>query len=342
MIYVVIPGNAVTGGPETLHQVADELKRLGNQVKVVYRYPNSMDIPDRYKKYDISLAEEIQDSEQNWLIFPETMTHFVYKYKKIRKCIMWLSLDFFLDSAPNRMVCKRLRVRGLPKLFYPIVFIHKMREGKLHLRQYKFDDANTVLHGYNCEYVHQYLLDKGINDKNTLYICGPIGENYLNLKENPYDVQRENLIVYNPKKGIEFTNTLIEKAKNSGINGQFVPLANMTPEEIEILFCKAKVYMDFGEFPGPERIPREAVICHCNIITSLNGSANNAEDVPIPDCMKFDTDVNNIDSIIEKIRDMLENYVKYCEYYDQYREKVKKQPLLFKQNILALSELLKL
>ena len=35
--------------------------------------------------------------------------------------------------------------------------------------------------------------------------------------------------------------------------------ANMTPEEISDLFRKVKLYVDFGNFPGPERLPKEAV-----------------------------------------------------------------------------------
>lgn len=55
-------------------------------------------------------------------------------------------------------------------------------------------------------------------------------------------------------------------------------------------FCmsKSKVYIDFGNHPGKDRIPREAAISGCIVITGKRGAAAFAEDVCIPETYKFD------------------------------------------------------
>ena len=47
----------------------------------------------------------------------------------------------------------------------------------------------------------------------------------------------------------------------------------MTPEQVVDLMSESKVYIDFGNHPGKDRIPREAVINGCCVITGVRGSA---------------------------------------------------------------------
>ena len=41
---------------------------------------------------------------------------------------------------------------------------------------------------------------------------------------------------------------------------RWVPLIGMTTEEMRSCMSKSKVYIDFGNHPGKDRIPREAAI----------------------------------------------------------------------------------
>jgi hypothetical protein len=95
----------------------------------------------------------------------------------------------------------------------------------------------------------------------------------------------------------------------------------------------AKLYIDFGTFPGPERMPREAVSLYCNIITSKKGSAANNVDVPIPRENKFDLTDENVPKVGQLMLQMIENYEDYVSQGDQYREKVYDQIESFDQRI---------
>ena len=131
---------------------------------------------------------------------------------------------------------------------------------------------------------------------------------------------------------------MISAAEGSGLKAEFKPIQDMTPDQITEVMSRSKIYIDFGNFPGPERIPREAVTMGCNIITSKNGAAANEIDVPIPEKLKFEDKEENIPQIIKLLQDMLMNYDIYYHYYDKYREKVVGQVELLQKNAELLLE----
>jgi hypothetical protein len=135
--------------------------------------------------------------------------------------------------------------------------------------------------------------------------------------------------VFNPKKGIEFTKTIINNAKYI----KFVPIENMSMAKVAKLLSTAKVYIDFGNHPGKDRIPREAAISGCCVIVGKNGSAKYFEDVPIGDEFKFDAKNRNIPLIIDKIMRCLNNYEDESKKFEDYREIIKNEQIKFKNDI---------
>jgi hypothetical protein len=61
---------------------------------------------------------------------------------------------------------------------------------------------------------------------------------------------------------------------------KWIALENLTTIEMKKLIGKSKIYVDFGNHPGKDRIPREAAI--------NAGSANNSIDLSINDEYKFE------------------------------------------------------
>ena len=133
--------------------------------------------------------------------------------------------------------------------------------------------------------------------------------------------QKQDIVVYNPKKGSLFTKKIIDAAPNI----KFVPIIHMTRDEVIKTLQKAKVYIDFGNHPGKDRLPREATILGCCVITGKRGSARYYEDVPILETYKFEDKVENIPMIIEKIKDCFENFEKRHGDFDKYRKVIKEE-----------------
>lgn len=86
---------------------------------------------------------------------------------------------------------------------------------------------------------------------------------------------------------------------------------------------QSKVYIDFGPHPGMDRIPREAALAGCIVITNKNGAANYDKDVPIPPQYKFE----KFDSycIVECIEKCVNDYESKREEFNDYRKWIANQ-----------------
>ena len=328
MLYVVAVHDNPTGGPETLHQFAREVRKQGIETAMVYCDVDTTDVPEKFKIYGVPVVRkrDIADTEENMIIAPETKTAFLYQYKRIQKCIWWLSKNFYygFNSIEGLVRCaERIKIK---KVFYPVCIPLMYIRHRLTPGYFKFGkDKNKIFHLYNCEDVRAYLEEKGVKAENTMYMCGPIRNEYFECEWK----ERKPIVAYNPKKNYEFTEKILKVLHKRYPELQTVAIEGMKPEEIVELLSTASVYMDFGHFPGPERIPREAVTCGCNIVTSRYGSAANKIDVLVPEGFKIEAKKANIGQIADTVEELVKNYPKYVREYDAYRKKVVDQKELF-------------
>jgi hypothetical protein len=140
---------------------------------------------------------------------------------------------------------------------------------------------------------------------------------------------KENIVVYNPKKGYSFTRKIISFARDI----KFIPLENMSRDMVIKTLQKAKVYIDFGNHPGKDRLPREAAILGCCVITGKRGSAAFFEDVPIPDEYKFEDREKNIPKIVKKIKDCFENFYECYKDFEYYRHVIRSERQKFIEDL---------
>lgn len=115
---------------------------------------------------------------------------------------------------------------------------------------------------------------------------------------------KKNIVAYNPRKGFEVTEQLIKLAPDI----DWRPIENMTPAQVQQLLAQAKIYIDFGNFPGRERLPREAALSNCVVITGRRGAAANDIDINIPAEFKFDERTSNVQAVVKKIREVFYNF----------------------------------
>jgi hypothetical protein len=163
----------------------------------------------------------------------------------------------------------------------------------------------------------------GIPEDKKAYLSDYLNPDFLKIKTDLS--KKENIVAYNPKKGFSFTKKIISNAKDI----KFVPLINMTRQQVIETLQRAKLYIDFGNHPGKDRIPREAAILGCCVITGKRGSAAFFEDVPIPDEYKFEDKEENIPKIIDKIYDCFENFEERYESFNYYRQVIQSEPQKF-------------
>lgn len=344
-IYVAIPSTALSGGGESMHQFVSACIEEGYDAYFYYYDAEDyVGMQSKFSEYSANVVYEIEDISSNILIVPEVCTHLLSQFLHIKKVIWWLSLQFFLEK--NHLFCD-LGFSSTEIYCGVREYIFKKNVGSFWLFplwgyryvKYRFGfpfKSNRLkeigyadFHMYNCEYARQYIVRCDVDKDKMQYLCGPLNEKFFS---GQLDFIKENIVIYNPAKSDYFTRTVIEKLKKLNVC-KVVPLCNMSFKEMVEIYSRAKVYMDFGSFPGPERMPREAVLFGCNLIVGKRGAAKNNIDVPIPEEFKFSFNISNIQHIVSKIQSMLLDYEADLPKFDVYRLKVLKQKEIFSSSV---------
>ena len=305
-VYILCPGNLQTGGPELAHQFTSTLTSFGVQSYMFY-YESSIPlnradpVHDVYKKYHVPYTFEVEDKPHNILIIPEGATELLYNAKKIQRVIWWMSVDNYLSHLVQKFDShlKKPLNKALKKFFY-----------------FNKEDSN-ITHFVQSEYARRFLKLNEISANKIYMVEDYLNQAFLSRAMQIDLTKKENIVVYNPKKGFEVTEQLIKLAPD--INWR--PIENMTPEQVQELLAQAKVYIDFGNHPGKDRIPREAAISGCVVIVGKRGAAANDIDINIPDEFKFDGQATTQD-IINKIRKVFENFSAAYEKQAAYRTRI--------------------
>ncbi len=313
--YIYCPANLATGGPELLHQLAFKLKQQGRNVHMYY-YPVGIKNPvhENYVEYGLDYVSAVEDLPDNVLIVPEVKTQKIYEYNNIKRIVWWLSVDNYFGSLPglkgrvNSFIFNQLGSQSF------LFFDRNLIEADVHLVQSHY--AVELLHKFEIIRVHR------LSD----FLHGSF------LEEKTEFDNKENIIAYNPTKGFKYTKKLMKFADDL----TFVPIQNMTREQVVQLLKRAKVYIDFGNHPGKDRIPREAAYLHACVITNKKGSAKYYQDVPILDEYKFDGKEDDLPDLYKKIKDCFENFEKNNNKFNEYREVIKNQEKEFIQDSRSL------
>lgn len=326
-IYVLCPAYIKSGGPELLHQLVYELNRNNINAYITYynyerkenKYTNGEF--DKYVK-EFKLVNEIEDNENSIIIIPETVQAIkkTKQFKKAKKIIWWLSVDNFLKAYGLTKPIKMQGIKATIKLFFKNGLIYNFRyikEMDYHLCQSK--------------YATEFL--KTHNIKNYLYLSDYLNDTYLKVNEEQWS-NKEDIVLFNPKKGKKFTNKIIKAAPELN----WIPIQNLSTEQVKELLLKSKVYIDFGHHPGKDRFPREAAMCGCCIITGKRGAAKYYEDVTIEDEFKFEDKEKNINKIIGRIVLCLNDYDNKNRKFNNYRKIISKEKEKFIKDVEEIFE----
>ena len=312
-ILIVCPSGAVTGGPEALHQLAAHMNSLGLPAYMCYLpFSKPANLPSPYEFYKTKSAY-YEDVSGNLIIFPEVYPMLALKVKYAQAGLWWLSLDNFLERRHVSYVYDRIR------------YIKRVIQGRRPLLGAK--SLRKLLHFSQTEHSSQYLKTCGIE---PIPLIDSINEQFLTDRYLDYIDRKKNIILYNPTKGWRITKILISKFPNF----VFIPLKNLNRAELSKILYDAKLYIDFGHHPGRDRMPREAAMHGCCLITGNLGSAGNSTDLPIPSCYKLDCNAMNfIDDFGNLVLDIMNNFPKHFGALNSYRSWLQSEPNIFKEQI---------
>lgn len=321
-IYVLCPAYVKTGGTELLHQLVKELNQLGKDAYITY-----LEVPENGPAMNPAFScyvenylteADILDSPENILVVPEIYCTMMEKFSLIKKYIWWLSVDNYLM---HNSFADRKRLSGVKSAWKALL------TGKLHDKTGLVKTAER--HLCQSQYAIEYVKSIGVSEDKIMYLSDYVNDVYLANSERQKEMPKEDVILYNPKKGAAFTNKLIAAAPEL----KWVPLINMSTEEVQRRMQTSKVYIDFGNHPGKDRFPREAAISGCIVITGKRGAAKYYEDVRIPEKYKLDENVVAVADVADRIRECLADYESCQKDFEEYRVYIAEEKEKFAQDV---------
>ena len=272
---IACPKGSKSGGPEALHQLADALGDIG--VESYLWDPHGQEVAvdkDLYfAQYEVQWTEA-PPTKGDTLIIPEVMGELIPRFYGTCQCVFWwLSVD-------NFFIANKLPLDILLQLFPKVIHAAQSSYAKAFLKLHKVKDIVLLTDYINHDFIKKHR--DGVLDD-----------------EKPFD------IAINPVKGFDRTKQLLARCGDLNI----VWLENLTRDNVIKALTSSKLYLDLGEHPGTDRIPREAALLGCVVITNLRGSAANEDDVPLGKNFKLSDDKANFEVVVEKkIREILKNY----------------------------------
>ena len=257
---------------------------------------------------------KVVDNKCNMVIVPETNVNLLRGIKKAQKAIWWMSVDNYFKTLKS----PKYRIWDLLGLF-------------------RYNIANKdILHFAQSYYAIDFLKKEGVSENKIFYLSDYLDEEFISNSAKYEKLKKKDIVLYNPKKGWEFTKNLIEQSHDI----EWCALQNMTPAEMREKMGYSKVYIDFGNHPGKDRIPREAAVMGCCVITGQRGAAQNKKDVFIPDKYKFKDDKASIPFILKMIEECFANYEDQIRDFEEYRKKIRNEYNTFHQDVVNIFKLL--
>ncbi len=304
-IFILAPANHTSGGPELSHQLCSAINRLTDiEAQMCYVDVNApfdkalaidAETPDPYKKYATPHVSDVAEicKEDSVVVFPEGLTLSMPYVKNARKVLWWMSVDNYIVSTKES---------NLPYI-----------------------SENVCMHLYQSYYSMDYV-NKKIKNANGMYLSDYINDAHGKFI---YPAQfRENIALYNPAKGYEELKPIIEKASWL----KWIPLVNLDVEHMILLMEAGKIYVDFGNHPGKDRIPREAAANGCCVITNKKGAAAFEGDVPIPDSYKFESPQQSINEIDALLHDICDHFAIHQQRFEDYRKWISLEKQKFEED----------
>jgi len=248
-------------------------------------------------------VKDIVDSPDSVVVVPETGTLQLLEWRHATRAMWWLSVEHFLMRS-EAMRQSQQAERS------PLDFVFDPRFGVVHLAQ--------------SEYARQWVAARG---GDSLMLTDYVRDEIVDRARALRGGAKDDIVAYNPKKGLEFTRQLMAA---SPPHIHWVAIENMSPAEVAQLLGRAKVYVDFGPHPGRDRIPREAALCGCVVITNTQGSAGNAVDVPLPEGYKFDErHPLTVPLVMQRIQQAIADHGALSAAFAPYRQWIEDQRRAF-------------
>jgi hypothetical protein len=307
----------ITGGPEAIHQLSEFLNGIGIPCWITYcdrpivRQGNTLLFPpldtDRsrvaYGHYNPITRSEVEMRPDHLVILPEIMHHMTGGFAPAAVGVWWLSVD----NARQRN----------PKL------------SDLEWRESYFR-ANEIIHFHHSVYAREFLRAHGVHS----YALGDYTDRRFTATI-PHGPGAGDSVCFNPAKGITLAQSFFTRHPDMS------PLAivRMGKAEVHAAFSHNAIYVDFGHFPGRDRMPREAAASGGVVFLHNKGSAAVYDDFPVPDSYRFDAEDVTSGRLYHRIQAVLADRQRHWGEQEMFRQEIRWERAAFGDQVWKLAGL---
>jgi hypothetical protein len=298
-LIVLCPDGLVTGGVEALHQLVDSARRQDIPASICYFPPGRREVVDAYKHYDVEVSVHVPDASDVLVVAPETSTKVLTFLTRTRKALWWLSIDNFFLHLERPVSEAGSDPEQLQALFRP---------------------DSQIVHVTQSEYARRFLSMRSVP---STMLTDYLSDAFVTRAEALQKQPKKDLVLYNPRKGLDFTRQLIEASRGQL---EWAPIEGLDADGVAELLGSAKLYVDFGQHPGRDRIPREAGLSGCCILTGRRGAAANDIDLPIPARFRLDDSAPDVVcTAVDLAVDTIMRFDEVTEEFAPYRNWIVEQ-----------------
>ena len=282
-----------TGGPECLHQYCDMINQMGGDAALYYAHQNS------FGKGTIS-HNSLTD------VAPMLYTEYYTNLKRATRVE---------DDAANILIIPSILKASWARASYKNIRIAVSWLGFGGDGEFNLSDP-ALIHLFQSWTLKKYVLERAPAPVDFFDL-----DDYISVDPTVTPGRKSDIVAFNPAKD----KTTGDLCKQAGIS--CVPLSYFNHHDLLSVLGTCKVYVDFGTHIGRDRIPREAALMGCVVITNKVGTAANYEDVAVT--TRLD------ESPLELIKAAFENYETMVASQEGYVQAIRGQKAKFAEQIKA-------
>jgi hypothetical protein len=301
-VFIVCPAHTMTGGPELCHQLADTLNadQPGRAAIVYWPFDKPAATADPYRCYDAPAARRCDIHRGAIVVLPETYGRLICDFPHNQIYYWWMSVNNFYTAAGTGAGIELAQIR-----------------------------RHATVNLYQSEYARRFCAAAGLH--HTSRLSDRLSESFLHAIADPPQIPRRDIIAYNPAKGLARTAAVL-RALDKGLRPppKVIALENLDTDQLRTVLGTVKIYIDFGEHPGKDRLPREAAAMGACILTNRRGAAGNNVDMPIPEEFKIDDQRRGWEyRAVGKIHQLVKRFDIEAPRFGPYRRMIAAEPRQF-------------
>lgn len=309
-VYILYPRGMRTGGPEALHQLAATLRRIGIDAYLVpHHETRNLSRVAEYGKYGVPETDTVHDEPGNAVVVPEVYYRELKRYNQVDRFCWWLSIDNSnLFSSDRRLALipptgakkrvERIKHRAIAAL--RTVPRHALAgQNVQHLVQSAYAWAFL--------YLRLNVVPSMLSDYTTI----PTG-----VPEPQLPSESVPKIAFNASKGGDLVQRVIDDGR---VRAQWIPIVGMSQDAVTSTLRESTVYLDLGNQPGKDRLPREAAVNGAITVVARRGAGAFYLDAPLPLEHKITINREYVESTVEALTDILHDIPEHFRRQSLYR-----------------------